>query len=116
MFRESNRLLIFFIGSLCALNKIPALKSLELPEGDTREFLFHNYHPTISFLGVSRGVEFVRNFFVGSLRAVKEISALKSLEMLIAAEREFFFCNYPPINNFLGVFRGAESASNFFYR
>ena len=28
----------FFMGSLCVLNKIPALKSLEMPESDTREF------------------------------------------------------------------------------
>ena len=61
-----------------------------------------------------RGVEFVRNFFTGSLRAVKEISPLKSLEMLIATEREFFFCNYTSIISFLGVFRGVESATNFF--
>ena len=43
-----------------------------------------------------------------------EIPALKSLEMLIAAGREFFFCNYPPIISFLGLFRRAESAGNFF--
>ena len=65
-------------------------------------------------MGDFRGVEFVRNFFIGSLRAIKEIPALKSLEMPIAAERDFFFRNYPLIISFLGVFRGVESAPNFF--
>ena len=52
-----------------------------MPKAAEREFFFRNDRPIISFLEVFRGVEFVRNFFIGSLRAVKEISALKSLEI-----------------------------------
>ena len=38
MFRGVESVPNFFIGSLCALNEIPALKSLEMPNGDTGEF------------------------------------------------------------------------------
>ena len=86
----------FFIGSLCALNKIPALKSLKMPEGDTREFFYHNYPPIISFLGVFRGVESAPNFVIGSLCALNEIPALKSLEMPEGDTRELFFRNCSP--------------------
>ena len=39
MFRGVESAPNFFMGSLCALNKIPALESLEMPNDDTREFL-----------------------------------------------------------------------------
>ena len=78
----------FFIGSLCAFNDIPALKSLEMLNGDPREFFFHNYSPIISFLGVFRGVESALNSFNGSLCAPNEIPALKSLEMPNGHTRE----------------------------
>ena len=103
----------FFIGSLCALNEIPALKSLEMLNGDTTEFFFHKYPPIISFLGVFRGVESAPNFFIGSLCAPNEIPGLNSLEMPDGDTRECFFRNCPPIISCLRVFRGVESAHNF---
>ena len=45
------------------------------------------------------------NFFISSLRAVKEIPALKSLEMPNTAEREFFSVTTPH-NQLLGGFAG----------
>ena len=50
-----------------------------------------------------RGVESDPNFFIGSLRAIKEIPALKSFEMPIAAEREFFSVTTPLQSAFWGI-------------
>ena len=114
VFRGVESAPIFFIVSLCALNKILALKSLEMPKGDTREFFFRNCPPIIICLRMFRAVESAPNFFIVSLCALNEIPALKSLEKPNAAERELFFRNYPPIISFLGVFWGVKFVRNFF--
>ena len=57
VFRGVELVCTIFIGSLCALNKIPALKSFEIPKAAEREFFLCNYPPIISFLWVFRGFE-----------------------------------------------------------
>ena len=64
-------------------------------------------------MGVLWGVESAPNFFIGSLRAIKEIPALKIFEMPNAAERVFFSVATPH-NQLFGRFAGVESAPNFF--
>ena len=108
MFRGVESAPNFFIDSLCALNDIPALKSLEMPIAAEREFFFRNYPPIISFFRVFRGVESAPNFFMGSLCALNKIAAFKSLEMPEGDTREFFFRNSPPIIICFRMFRGVE--------
>ena len=59
-------------------------------------FFFRYYPPIICCLGV-RGVESLHNFFMSSLCPLKEIPALRSLEMSNAYAREFLFRYYPPL-------------------
>ena len=98
----------FLMGSLCALDEIPTLNSLEMSNAAEREFFFFNYPLIMSFLRVFRGVELVCTFFIGSLSALNEIPALKRLEMPNAAERDFFLCNLPHIMSCLEVFGGVQ--------